>query len=228
MNLTRLNIVLSILLVISFALTFVLEPDYSQPNFEFLPEMKRSPALDAYAASSVFPNGRALQPPVGGTIARGAMPLNYKATKEDAERAGEELQNPLASHPQPDAVARLNASIQRGAQIYGAFCVSCHGSRGAGDGLVAKRGFPPPPSLTTGKSVTMKDGQLFHILTHGQGSMAPMAAQLSPDRRWDVINHVRSLQEAAKQSQSQAAAESIEESPVPNASQTPQNERGER
>ena len=40
----------------------------------------------------------------------------------------------------------------------------------------------------------MKDGQLFHILTYGQGSMAPMAAQLSRDRRWDVINFVRSLQ----------------------------------
>ena len=41
----------------------------------------------------------------------------------------------------------------------------------------------------------MKDGQLFHILTYGQGSMSSMAAQLSRDRRWDVINFVRSLQQ---------------------------------
>ena len=40
----------------------------------------------------------------------------------------------------------------------------------------------------------MKDGQLFHIITYGQGSMASYAAQLPPDRRWDVINYVRGLQ----------------------------------
>ena len=43
----------------------------------------------------------------------------------------------------------------------------------------------------------MKDGQLFHILTYGQGSMSPFAAQLARDRRWDVINYVRSMQAKA-------------------------------
>jgi mono/diheme cytochrome c family protein len=43
----------------------------------------------------------------------------------------------------------------------------------------------------------MKDGQLFHILTYGQNSMPNFAAQLSPDRRWDVVNHLRSMQAAA-------------------------------
>ena len=43
----------------------------------------------------------------------------------------------------------------------------------------------------------MKDGQLFHIVTYGQGSMLNLAAQLPVARRWDVINFVRSLQESA-------------------------------
>ncbi len=46
----------------------------------------------------------------------------------------------------------------------------------------------------------MKDGQLFHILTYGQGSMSPMVAQLSRDRRWDVINFVRDMQQKAAKS----------------------------
>ena len=96
-----------------------------------------------------------------------------------------------------DDVKTLQASVQRGGQVYQVFCVSCHGPTGAGDGPVAKRGFPPPPPLTTGKSAQMKDGQLFHILTYGQGSMAPFAAQLTPDQRWDVINYVRDLQQGA-------------------------------
>jgi mono/diheme cytochrome c family protein len=241
MNLTRLNIVLGVLLVIAAAFAVAMDVDHTQPNVEFLPDMKRSPAFDTYAANPVFPNGRTLQRPVQGTISRGDLPLYYEATKEDAARAGEELQNPFASNDaaagsndtkpvakkesvstennkpadqtdkpasRPDPRARLNASIQRGAKVYGVFCVSCHGPSGAGDGPVAKRGFPPPPPLTTGKSAQMKDGQLFHILTYGQGSMSPMVAQLTRDRRWDVINYVRSLQEGAKQNLKQAATQS--------------------
>ena len=51
--------------------------------------------------------------------------------------------------------------------------------------------------MLTGKSLQMKDGQLFHILTYGQGSMSPFAAQLSRDSRWDVINFVRDMQQKA-------------------------------
>jgi hypothetical protein len=44
----------------------------------------------------------------------------------------------------------------------------------------------------------MKDGQLFHVVTYGQGNMPAHAAQLSQDDRWQVILHLRSLQQAAK------------------------------
>lgn len=239
MNLTRLNIVLGILLVIAAACAIAMDVDHTKPNVEFLPDMKRSPASAAFSENTVFPNGRTLQPRISGSIPRGDLPMYYTATKEDAVRAGEEIQNlyhvedtsgaglatssenepessetpapsatedvaPLSEPPpaqKPDPQAKLNASIQRGAQVYGIFCISCHGPSGAGDGPVTKRGFPPPPPLPTGKSVQMKDGQLFHILTYGQGSMSSMAAQLDRSRRWDVINYVRSMQSAAAQSQ---------------------------
>ena len=232
MNLNRVNIVLGVLLAISAGFAIAMKVDYTQPNVEFLPEMKRSPAFDAFSANSVLPHGRTLQAPVPGAISRGDLPLYYAATKEDAVRAGEELQNPFfvetanddvaalaksadadsdgskvlatsateeppAAEPPPDPRAKLNASIQRGAEVYNVFCVSCHGPSGAGDGPVTKRGFPPPPPLTTGKSVQMQDGQLFHILTYGQGSMSSMAAQLDRNGRWDVINFVRGLQQTA-------------------------------
>ncbi|MGD9857929.1 MAG: cytochrome c, partial [Planctomycetaceae bacterium] len=187
-------------------LAMTMNVDHTQPNYEFLPEMNRSPASSAYAANAVFANRRTLQPPVPGTIARGELPLDYTATRDDALRAGEELQNPFRGEPTtvaggdlpaPDPARQRSASLQRGAEVYQVMCVSCHGPTGLGDGPAAQRGFPPPPPLTTGKSAQMKDGQLFHILTYGQGSMAPMAAQLSRERRWDVIHYVRSLQPGA-------------------------------
>jgi mono/diheme cytochrome c family protein len=231
MIMTKLNVVLAVLLLIVVWLTVSLDADLSQPNYEFLPNMKRSGASSAFSPNAVFPDGRTLQAPVAGTIARGDLPLYYAPTKEDAIRAGDELINPYTpasgaasalryndsvtgqSTPpvvasdasqaapgdaaRPDPATLLQASVQRGSQVYNIYCISCHGATGTGDGPVAKRGFPPPPPLPTGKSVQMKDGQLFHILTYGQGSMSSMAAQLSRDRRWDVINFVRSLQQSA-------------------------------
>ena len=69
--------------------------------------------------------------------------------------------------------------------------------------------------MTTGKSMQMKDGQLFHIITYGQGSMASYAVQLSPERRWDVINYVRSLQQQAGASVAPAAADDSDPPPGP-------------
>lgn len=268
MNVTRTNTVLAALLVVTTALIVASDVDYTRPNVEFLPEMKRSAASDAYAANTVLPQGRTLQVPVRGTVPRGDLPLYFSATKEDAIRAGEELLNPytlamesasgasstaeeLPADEATESVStkasdedsgtdvvqsasrrtspaeELAASVQRGAKAYGVYCVACHGATGAGDGPVAKRGFPPPPPLPTGKSASMKDGQLFHILTYGQGSMASMAAQLTRDRRWDVINYVRSLQESAKQSQAAAAAapETSSEASTPEASAGPSSEK---
>jgi mono/diheme cytochrome c family protein len=41
----------------------------------------------------------------------------------------------------------------------------------------------------------MPDGQMFHVLTYGQGRMPPVATQLASDDRWRAILHVRQLQQ---------------------------------
>ncbi len=224
--LSRTNIVLAATLIVVVTLTAMSQVDYSQPNIEVLPDMKYTPAWTSFSANRNFPNGRTLQDPVAGTIARGALPLHYSPTKEDAIRAGSELINPYLKaldasadeHLESDTDPRdsqqqarkqnLEQSVQRGGELYRVYCVSCHGPTGLGDGPVPKRGFPPPPSLLTGASRQMKDGQLFHILTYGQGSMSSFAGQLSAAQRWDAINYVRSLQQAAPApSQDQAPTE---------------------
>ena len=193
MTLNRTNVVLAVLLIAVVLSTAATRVDYTKPNIEVLPDMKYTPAWTAYQPNPNFTNGQTLQTPVAGTIARGQVPLHFQATKEDALRAGTELLNPYQDTSE-NAAARLQASIRRGGDTYRVFCISCHGPGGNGDGPVAKRGFPPPPSLLTGNSLKMKDGQLFHILTYGQGSMAGFAGQIPRERRWDAINFVRSLQ----------------------------------
>jgi len=182
---TRINFVLATLIALTALVNYALQPDYSRPNYDFLPDMQYSPAYGAYSRNPNFADGRTLQKPVAGTLARGDMPLHYQATPEDALRAGQELVNPIDDDDQ--------GTLDRGAHVYRVFCVVCHGPTGAGDGPAATRGVPALP-LSAGNSVGMEDGHLFHILTYGRGAMGSYAGQLTPHDRWCVIRHVRTLQ----------------------------------
>ncbi len=182
-----LNLSLLILLIASAVGNWVLRPDFSRPNMEFAPDMAHGPRYNAFATNPNFADGKTLQREPGASIPRGFMPLHYGATPDDALRAGNELSAPPASP----------ATLARGEFVFQNYCATCHGPGGLGNGPVAQRGFPPPPSLLADKTRKMKDGQLFHVLTYGQNNMPSYASQVSREDRWNVIAYVRSLQQAA-------------------------------
>ena len=160
------NPLLFLALLVTVALCwFVPARDVSRPNYEFLPEaqMAQSPAYDSFAPNPNFPDGLTLRTPPAGTIARGQSPLHYQPTLQDALRAGQELQNPF----QPNDAARRRAR----SVVFTNYCQVCHGPLGQGNGPVTQGGFPPPASLLADRAVQMKDGQMFHVLTYGQGNM---------------------------------------------------------
>ncbi|MBZ5528027.1 MAG: c-type cytochrome [Acidobacteriia bacterium] len=160
--------------------------------------MVRTQRYNAFAANPNFADGKTLQGPVAGTIARGHLPLHYAATPADALRASEELKTPYGA---PDAAVQA-----RGAFVFANFCQVCHGSAGRGDGPVPLRGYPAPPSLLAERAMKMKGGQMFHILSYGQNNMPSYAGQLSREDRWKAIAHVRELQaKAAKEAASAPA-----------------------
>ncbi len=182
---SRISLTLAALIVLTAVVNYALQPDYARPNWDFMPDMQYSPAYGAYSHNPNFSDGKTLQQPVAGTLARGERSLHYQATPEDARRAGRELVNPINDDDK--------TSLDRGAHVYRIFCIVCHGPTGAGDGPAASRGVPALP-LSAGNSVAMKDGHLFHILTYGRGAMGSYAGQLTPHDRWCVIRHVRTLQ----------------------------------
>lgn len=182
----RLNFLLALAFVVSLSLNWLVRRDPAMPNREFFPNMAHSVRYGAFSPNTNFPDGKTLRAPEPGTVPHGYLPLHYQATPEDAVRAGEELRNPFSWG---DA-----RTLKRGEFAYTTFCQPCHGSGGRGDGVVVYRGFPAPPSLLAERAVKMKEGQIFHILTYGQGNMPSYAAQLSQEDRWKVILFVRSLQ----------------------------------
>jgi mono/diheme cytochrome c family protein len=168
-----------------------LRADSGRRNVELFTEMAYSVAGESFTRSSVLPDGMTQQPLVAGVVPRGELPLHYGTGPEEALRAGRELQNPL--DPADAAV------LDRGQRLFQIYCTVCHDAGGNGRGPVVLRGMLPPPSLHAARAVQMADGELFHILTYGQGNMASYAAQLSREERWAVILYVRRLQEESSQ-----------------------------
>jgi mono/diheme cytochrome c family protein len=193
----RFDLVLLVLVVGTLAGAFSVGRDVSQPNYAPIVEgqMSRSPAYDAFSANDNFADGLTLRLPPAGTIARGQMPFPYKATPEDAVRAGLKEHNPFTSKDEK--------RLARGGVVFSNFCQVCHGPFGQGDGSVTLGGFPSPPSLTAERANQMPDGQMFHVLTRGQGRMPSVAPQLSQDDRWCAILYVRQLQQFRSPSEKQ-------------------------
>lgn len=182
-----LNITLAVTLAALVSINWIGARDYRQPNMEYMPNMVHSARYNTFAPNENFADGKTLQTPPAGTIPYGMPVLRYQAAT-DAERAGLELANPFAP---TDA-----AAIERGGILFNRFCVPCHGASGAGDGAVAKRGFPPPSALFADRARAMKDGQLFHVISYGQVNMPRYAAQIGEEDRWRIVLHVRKLQQS--------------------------------
>jgi mono/diheme cytochrome c family protein len=111
----------------------------------------------------------------GGVVAQTtpwAAPASEKAKK-----------NPLPADPkvvsQGEKVAKIN-------------CVSCHGSKGKGDGPAAVALNPKPADWTSKKVQDEPDGELFWKITTGRGPM-PAWRHLPENDRWALVRYIRTL-----------------------------------
>ena len=178
----RLNLLLALLLAVVLGAHWALGGAPTERNLEFIPEMVDAVPYDSYTANPVFADGKTMQGPPAHAVVRGALPLGFDGTPEEALRAGRELASPYSVD---DA-----AALARGAQVFATYCQVCHGDAGLGDGPVSLRGFPAPPSLLAEKARTMADGQIFHLLTFGQNNMPAYAAQIPRADRWRAVLHL--------------------------------------
>jgi len=187
-------IVSLLVMALSYGLHIALRSDPSVRNVELFTEMVYSKAYESFTSSPNLPGGVTQQPLVDGVVPRGFEPFTYAPGAEEAQRAGRELENPLAALEADAAATRLNA----GRELFRIYCGVCHDARGEGRGTVVEHGMPPPPSLHGARATQMADGEMLHIVTLGQGNMGSFASQLTLAERWSVILHVRKLQQDAR------------------------------
>jgi mono/diheme cytochrome c family protein len=82
----------------------------------------------------------------------------------------------------------------QGKELYGIFCVPCHGESGMGDGLVGKKYLPAPADIRQSAiGGKLSDGELFVIISSGYGGMPALRSDLSPEERWKIVVHLRTL-----------------------------------
>jgi mono/diheme cytochrome c family protein len=122
-----------------------------------------------------------LKPPMGA-IATDETPYPY--AQKDGEAAGAARKNPLPGTPK---------TLAHGQFVFENVCITCHGAKAAGDGLLTSV-FPKPPSLMTQKLRDWSDGRIFHLPMRGQGSMPSQARQIDARDIWSVVHYIRKLQ----------------------------------
>jgi len=196
----------SVVLVGLMALSSCGDPDPQSPGYEYMPDMYRSPAIEAYVDYGMDPfyfgdsisidkrTQMSVREPAEGTIhfstdpskAMFNMPYPYLNTENGYERAGEELKNPI---PITQDV------LAQGGELYLKFCVHCHGETGQADGPVVENGGHAPPTAYNGdKLKDLPEGKMFHVITYGKNMMGSHAQQLNKEERWKVIHYVQMLQ----------------------------------
>lgn len=175
------------------------------PGYEYMPDMYRSPAIEAYVDYDVDGD------PVGDMYVgrnevqsarhsvEGTIPFNsdaskamfnypYPFEKSEYEEAGKYF----TTNP----VELTEESFEKGKEIFTKMCQHCHGAEGAGDGKIVENGkFPPIPAYNS--IVGLNIGKMFHTITYGKGNMGSHASQLNKEERWTVIHYVTSMQKGA-------------------------------
>jgi len=171
--------------------------DPNSPGVEYMPDMYRSPAVEAYIDYDHIEKS-SVRKPVAGTIPfmtdsalrYNVMPYIYPNTPEGYEMAGANLHSPIATTAQ---------SLEEGKVLYNKFCTHCHGEKGLADGAtVTAGGFPPPPAYNGAQLKTLPEGKMFHTITYGKGQMGSHASQLTKLERWKIIQYVKVLQNDGK------------------------------
>ncbi|MDT8325193.1 MAG: c-type cytochrome [Bacteroidota bacterium] len=175
--------VLLVLLLLIVAATMMIEGVWTKRNYEFLPDMVTSVAVDAQSD-----RWRKLM------AARGENPADGSVSRSDTVRAD---RPPFVDAQAGDSLAGAQRArvLPRGRAVYDVFCLPCHGAAGDGDGEITRRGYPPPPSLRAANARALSDSALYRIVSAGRGNMPSYAAQLTPADRWTTVIYLRSLQQ---------------------------------
>lgn len=156
------------------------------PPIHINPNMDEMERFEAQEANPFFADGRAMRPPVPGTVARGVL-------REDVQfHTG---RNADGSYVQVMPVEYTVALANRGRERYDIYCAVCHGIAGDGQGIVMSGGYGfAPIGYHDDRLRAIEDGYLYEVIARGIRTMPGYAQQIPVADRWAIVAYVRALQ----------------------------------
>jgi mono/diheme cytochrome c family protein len=148
--------------------------------------MDSQPKYDEYKPAGLFRDGKTLQAPPEGAVAR-----------DDLARAAEAKQKPAVT----------KELLARGRERYNIYCSPCHDRVGTGRGMIVERGMPQPPSFHDPRLIAAEDQHFYDVISNGFGAMYAYGDRVRPRDRWAIVAYLRALQFSQHAELSQLNAE---------------------
>lgn len=151
------------------------------------PNMDDQPKYQAQETSVFFEDGKTMQTPVEGTVARGELrddPVYFQGMNSRGEFVKQmpvDITKPV---------------LERGQERYNIYCSPCHSKVGDGKGIMVEKGYIPPPTFHDDRIRNMPDGEIFNTITHGIRNMPSYAHQIPVADRWAIIAYIRALEKS--------------------------------
>ena len=170
----------------------------ARTRIHIIQDMDNQPKFRAQHANTLFADGRAMRPPVTGTVARGRLEADDHYNR-GVVNDGWATTFPPQVRVDPDLV-------RRGRERFNIYCTPCHGYAGYGDGLVNQKAMELMSRGVNGTTwVQPKNiheqlireqplGQTFNTITNGVRTMSGYAAQIPTEDRWAIVAYVKALQ----------------------------------
>jgi mono/diheme cytochrome c family protein len=130
------------------------------------------------------------------TTMNGSVPFYYKNNEDERLRATKDM----VSNPYP--ITKLG--LEKGKELYGIYCASCHGDKGDGQGYLVSESNPnakypaQPANFMQDQFYTSNNGRYYFAIMYGKNVMQSHADKLSYEERWQVIHYIRNMQAKAK------------------------------
>ena len=153
---------------------------YDEPRYR-----RMQPAPDLPGGASVLPLPKESVPRAKGPVAATSSARMSLAEVNESERAERAEKMPY----------RIDMPLLKlGRERFTIYCSPCHSPAGDGEGRVAQRGFPHPPSYHIDRLRNAPDRHFYDVMTNGYGIMYSYADRVTPRERWAIVAYIRALQ----------------------------------
>jgi mono/diheme cytochrome c family protein len=153
---------------------------YDQPRYK---PLRAAPDLPGGTSSQPLPAGSVVHSRGNLADVSGGRAGAAEAVRDDTANAAQTMPFPVTADV-----------VHRGQERYSIYCLPCHSPVGDGDGLVARRGFPHPPSYHIARLREAPDRHFYDVITNGYGIMYSYADRVAPADRWAIVAYIRALQ----------------------------------